>query len=101
MRAASWLLLCSVLALTACGIAPVISPALDSFTSVTPSATGTPNSVAVFGNYEYVSVQQTGQIFIYNFSNGTQVQVGTPYATPCNSPSGMAVVPEGSNNIMV
>ena len=100
MRAASWLLLCSVMALTGCGVAPVIPPVLDSFTSVTPSATGTPNSVTVFGNYEYVSVQHTGQIFIYNFSNGSQVQTGPPYTTPCNSPSGMAVVQEGSNNIM-
>jgi hypothetical protein len=87
--------------LTACGVSSsVMPPPLDSYTSVTPSATGTPNSVAVFGNFEYVSVQQAGQIFIYDFSSGSQVQVGMPYTTPCNSPSGMAVVQEGSNNIM-
>jgi len=103
MRAALWLLLCSVMALTACAVPPSITltPPLYSYTSVTPSATGTPNSVTVFGNYEYVSVQQAGQIFTYNYSSGSQVQVGKPYATPCNSPNGMAVVPEGSSNIMV
>jgi hypothetical protein len=103
MRAASWLLLCSVIGLTACGASTPITPPppLDSFTSVTPSATGTPNSVAIFGNFEFVSVQQTGQIFIYNSSSGSQVSMGTPYSTPCNSPSGMVVVPEGSNNVMV
>ena len=101
MRSALWLLLCSVGVLTACGVPPSILPALNSFTSVTPSATGTPNSVAILGNFEFVSVQQVGQIFTYNFSSGSQVLVGTPYTTPCNSPSGMVIVPEGSTNIMV
>jgi len=102
MRAASWLLLCSVIGLTACGSSSPVTPPppLYSYTSVTPSATGTPNSVVVFGNFEYVSVQQTGQIFTYDFSSGIQVQVGMPYTTPCSSPSGMAIVQEGSANIM-
>ena len=100
MRAVSWLLLVAVIGLTACGVTPSITPALGSFTSVTPSATGTPNSVALLGSYEFVSIQTAGQIFTYNFSSGTQVLAGTPYTTPCSSPSGMVIVPEGSKNIM-
>jgi len=101
MRAALWLLLCSVMALTACGVPPSITtqPTLYSYTSVTPSTTGTPNSVAILGNFDFVSVQQAGQIITYNFSSGSQVLVST-YTTPCNSPSGMVIVPEGSSNIM-
>jgi hypothetical protein len=102
MRAACWLVLCFTIGLTACGDPSSITPppTLYSFTSVTPSPTGSPNSVAIDGNYEFVSVQTTGQIFVYNFSSGSQVQVAMPYATPCKSPSGMAVVPEGAKTIL-
>lgn len=57
--------------------------------SVVPSRSGTPNSVTVYGNYEFVSVQGTGQIFTYDISSGQQEPVGAPYETPCSDPSGM------------
>jgi hypothetical protein len=69
-------------------------------TSVTPSSSGTPNSVVAFGDYEFVSVQATGQIFTYNLSSGLQVLVGAPYATPCTDPSGMVVTTIAGNNVM-
>jgi hypothetical protein len=47
-----------------------------------------------------VSVQGTGQIFTYNISSGTQVQVGKPYATPCSDPSGMVIASIGASNVM-
>src|ERR1700735_1367537 len=46
---------------------------VQTITSVIPSSTGTPNSIAVLGSYEFVSVQGTGQIFTYNISSGSQV----------------------------
>jgi len=45
-------------------------------------------------------VQTTGQIFIYNFAGGSQVQAAPPYSTPCKSPSGMAVVAEAAKTIL-
>src|ERR1700740_536093 len=80
--------------LTGCGTgltsvsAPPLPPA---FSSVTPSITGTPNSVTSFGPYEYVSEQTDGKIFIYDTSSGVPVATGTPYAMPCTSPSGMVI----------
>jgi hypothetical protein len=68
--------------------------------SVTPSKIGIPNSVTSFGNFEFVSVQGTGQIFSYNISSGMQVLVGTPYATPCNDPSGMVIATIAGRNVM-
>lgn len=69
-------------------------------TSVTPSATGTPNSVATFASYEFVSVQGTGQIFTYNLSSGLQVLAAAPYATPCVDPSGMVTAAIAGQNVM-
>jgi hypothetical protein len=68
--------------------------------SVTPSASGVPNSVALLGNYEFVSVQRTGQIFTYNVASGTPVAVNPPYATPCKDPSGMAIASVAGTNVM-
>jgi hypothetical protein len=68
--------------------------------SVTPSTLGTPNSVVPFGDFEFVSLQGTGQIFTYNISSGLQVQVGTPYATPCSDPSGMVIETIAGKNVM-
>lgn len=93
--------------LLAVGLVPFLSgcssPAAFStpeITSVTPSSSGTPNSVVAFGDYEFVSVQATGQIFTYNLSSGLQVLVGAPYATPCTDPSGMVVTTIAGNNVM-
>jgi hypothetical protein len=72
----------------------------QSVTSVAPSSTGIPNSVTAFGDFEFVSVQSTGQIFTYNISTGVQVAAVAPYATPCSDPSGMAVTSIGGSNIM-
>jgi hypothetical protein len=68
--------------------------------SVTPSQTGTPNSIVSFGDFEFVSVQGTSQIFTYNTSSGSQILAGTPYTTPCSDPSGMAVTTIGGKNVM-
>lgn len=84
--------------LAGCSSPVSFSPAPVS--SVTPSTTGTPNSVASFGNFEFVSVQGTGQIFTYNISGRLQVQVGTPYTTPCSDPSGMVVTTIAGKNVM-
>jgi hypothetical protein len=73
---------------------------MQSVTSVTPSSTGTPNSVLAFGAFEFVSVQTTGQIFTYNISGGMQVAAVAPYATPCNDPSGMAIASISGSNVM-
>ena len=73
---------------------------IQQITSVTPSTSGTPNSVATLGSFEFVSVQGTGQIFTYNISSGSQTQVGTPYATPCADPSGMAIATIAGGNVM-
>jgi hypothetical protein len=56
--------------------------------------------VVSFGNYEFVSVQGTGQIFTYDIANGSQVQVGASYATPCADPSGMVVTTIAGVNVM-
>ncbi len=73
---------------------------IQQITSVTPSNSGTPNSVVATGNYEFVSVQGTGQIFTYNISGGSQVAVGKPYATPCTEPSGMVVATIAGADVM-
>lgn len=84
--------------LSGCASPAAFSP--PAISSVTPSKSGTPNSVVAFNNFEFVSVQGTGQIFTYNISSGLQVLVGTPYATPCNSPSGMVIATIAGKNIM-
>jgi hypothetical protein len=81
-----------VVGLFVCAVALVMTGCGAPVSSVVPSATGTPNSMALLGNIEFVSVQGTGQIFTYDTSSGVQVRTGPPYATPCQSPSGMAVV---------
>ena len=62
-------------------------------TSVVPSATGTPNSIATFGNFEFISVQGTGQIFTYNIATGSQIPVGSPYETPASTPAAWSSPP--------
>lgn len=76
---------------------PPVAPAI---TSVVPSASGIPNSVATLGNFEFISVQGTGQIFTYNIATGSQIPVGSPYATPCADPSGMVLTTIAGNPIM-
>ncbi len=76
------------------------TPWTQTITSVIPSNSGTPNSVASLGNYEFVSVQGTGQIFTYNISSGSQVLVVPAYATPCKDPSGMIIATIAGNNVM-
>ena len=73
---------------------------VPTITSVTPSAAGTPHSVAVLGNYEFISVQGTGQIFTYNLSTGFQVLAVPPYATPCQDPSGMVLATIAGSTVM-
>jgi len=82
------------------GCASPVASAPNPLSSVTPSPTGTPNSVVSFSNFEFVSVQGTGQIFTYNLSTGVQVLAGPPYATPCSDPSGMVVTTIAGSNIM-
>lgn len=84
--------------LSGCGAAPV--PPVQTVTSVIPSSTGTPNSIASLGNFEFVSVQGTGQIFTYDISSGSQVAVGAPYSTPCVDPSAMLITSIAGSNIM-
>lgn len=85
--------------LSGCAAPVPIAPA-NPLTSVTPSLTGTPNSVVSFANFEFVSVQGTGQIFTYNLSTGVQVLAGPAYATPCSDPSGMVVATLAGTNVM-
>jgi hypothetical protein len=80
-----------------CG-APAFSP--PAISSVTPSKSGTPNSIVTFSNFEFVSVQGTGQIFTYDISSGLQVLVGAPYATPCIDPSGMVIATITGKTVM-
>lgn len=88
-----------MLALAGCG-APTFTAPQQQISSVTPSAAGTPNSVAVYGQFEFVSVQGTGQIFTYNLASGSQVQAGQPYTTPCADPSGMVVTTIAAQTVM-
>ncbi len=85
--------------LSGCASQPSPAP-VPAITSVIPSASGIPNSIAALGNFEFISVQGTGQIFTYNISTGSQVQVGTPYATPCMNPSGMVLTTSAGSTIM-
>ncbi len=88
------------LSIACSGCAAPTFPAPNPLTSVTPSATGTPNSVVTFANYEFVSVQGTGQIFTYTLTSGLQVLAGSPYATPCADPSGMVIATIAGQNVM-
>ncbi len=58
--------------LSGCASQPSPTPA-PAITSVVPSASGIPNSVAILGNFEFISVQGTGQIFTYNIATGSQI----------------------------
>jgi hypothetical protein len=71
----------------------------QTITDVTPSSSGTPNSVASLGDFEFVSVQGSGQIFTYNISSGSQV-LAAVYVTPCNDPSGMVITTIDGSNVM-
>jgi hypothetical protein len=97
-RRAGWLAIGPFVLLSGCATPTAFS--IPPATSVIPSSAGTPNSVVSFGNYEFVSVQGTGQIFTYNISSGSQVLAGTPYTTPCADPSGMVVATIAGNNVM-
>ncbi len=66
-------------------------------TSVTPSATGAPNSVIAFAGFEFVSVQAMGQIVSYNLASGARAAV---YTTPCADPSGMVAATVAGANVM-
>ena len=98
MRSAAALVL--GLPLLLCGCTIPYTPIKPAITSVTPSKTGTPNSVLVFGTFEFVSVQGAGQIFTYDLSSGTQVLAAPAYKTPCNDPSGMVIATIAGKNVM-
>lgn len=98
MRSAA--LLAAGLSIVLCGCGSPNTFWIQQITSVTPSNSGTPNSVVTFGNYEFVTVQGPGQISTYNISSGSQVPVGKPYATPCADPSGMVIAALGTQNVM-
>jgi hypothetical protein len=92
-------LLIATLSLSLCGCAtPALFP--PAMTSVVPSASGIPNSIAVLGHFEFVSVQGTGQIFTYDISTGSQVLAAAPYATPCKDPSGMVLTTIAGATVM-
>jgi hypothetical protein len=96
VRCTVLLAVCLVTLLSGCST-PVIPK--QTITYVTPATSGTPNSVASFGDFEFVSVQGTGQIFTYNISSGSQV-LAAIYVTPCNDPSGMVITTIAGNNVM-
>ena len=93
-------LLAVSLSVVLCGCGAPAAFWIQQITRVTPSVSGTPNSVVAFGSYEFVSVQGTGQIFTYTTSGGSQVLVGKPYATPCADPNGMVIATLGTQNVM-
>ena len=91
--------LAAVLSLLSGCATPTLLIPTTTITSVIPSATGIPNSVALSGNFEFVSIQGAGQIVTYNISSGSQV-LASAYTTPCKDPSGMVVASIGAANIM-
>lgn len=90
-------------ALAGCGSAPMVAtdppPPTNPVSSVVPSATGTPNSVTVFGGYEFVSIQGAALIATYAIGSSSQKPVAT-YATPCMDPSGMVGATIGGVNVL-
>jgi len=82
------------------GKTTLVTPAVTRVSSVVPSQSGIPNSVTMYGNYEFVSVQGTGQIFSYDVSSGQPEPVGLPYATPCSDPSGMVTTNIGGRAVL-
>jgi hypothetical protein len=91
------LILGLVSVLSGCSPSAVWAPTT---TSVIPSSSGIPNSVASLGNYEFVSEQGVGQIFTYNVSTGAQVLAAPAYTTPCMDPSGMVTTTVAGTNVM-
>jgi hypothetical protein len=91
---------------TASGVASaryLVAPAADPSpvgSVATQSSNGIPNSVVAWGNFEFVTVQGTGQIFTYDLSTGYQLLAVPAYRAPCNSPSGMAVTQIGGQTVM-
>ena len=74
-------------------------PASNPITTVVPSATGTPNSVTVFGGYEFVSIQGAGLIATYAINSSSQKPAAT-YSTPCMDPSGMVATSVNGANVL-
>lgn len=68
--------------------------------TVTPlsSTGGTGNTVALNGNFAYVSVQGNSVIKIYNVSTGYPQAAGS-YTTACTSPSGITFSNVGGNTV--
>jgi hypothetical protein len=93
------LTIAAVACCSGCGGAGLSDP-VPVVSAVTPSPSGVPNSVAVLGRFEFVSEQTTGQIFTYDISGASQVQVGAPYAAPCHDPSGIAIARIAAADIM-
>jgi hypothetical protein len=70
---------------------------LVSLGSVNPSATLTPNSIAVSGVYAYVTVQGTGgAVAVLNISSGATPLLLSTFNTPCASPNGIKISAGGN-----
>lgn len=98
MRGAAWPAIGAITLaalLSGCAAVQVTNP----ISSVTPSATGTPNSVATFGNYAFVSVQGAGLIVTYSLIAASQTPAAV-YTTPCADPSGMVTTTMAGANVM-
>lgn len=94
-----------VAVLCGCGVAaPRVSHQGPDFipvvSKVVPSAAGSPNSVASYRDFAFVSVQGTGQIFTYRTDTGAPVLTGAAYRTPCNSPSGMVILDAANAQVL-
>jgi len=97
VKCARTLVAAMLLCLCGCATPTRLIPAI---TRVVPSDTGIPNSVAALGNFEFVSIQGTGEIFTYNIAGGLQVLAAPPYTTPCKDPSGMVLTTIADNTVM-
>jgi LVIVD repeat len=91
-------LLAIALLLSGCGSPASVAPFAVS--SVIPSASGTPNFIATFANFVFVTVQGAGQIVSYKNSGGSLTLATPPYTTPCASPSGLATTTIAGQNIL-
>jgi hypothetical protein len=82
--------LAAVMLLAGCGGGSFM-PGLRSLGSVVPSATLTPNSIAVSGNYAYVTLQgTTGAVAVLNISANIPVPL-TTFTMPCTAPNGIRI----------
>lgn len=80
----------AVTLLAGCGGGPFMT-GLRSLGSVVPSATLTPNSIAVSGNYAYVTLQGTsGAVAVLNIATGTPTLL-TTFTMPCTEPNGIKI----------